>query len=43
LSQKISDAMFAKMFQRYEQGQNAMRIKALRLEMKKTEGRPDGH
>ena len=40
VSQKISDARFAKMSQRYEQeqGENAKRIKALRLELKKSEG-----
>ena len=40
VSQKISDARFAKMSQRYEQeqGENAKRIKALRLELKKAEG-----
>lgn len=40
MSQKISDARFAKMSQRYEQeqGENAKRIKALRLELKKSEG-----
>ena len=41
VSQKISDARFAKMSQRYEQeqGENAKRIKALRLELKKSEGK----
>ena len=40
MNQKISDARFAKMSQRYEQeqGENAKRIKALRLELKKSEG-----
>ena len=40
MSQKISDTRFAKMSQRYEQeqGENAKRIKALRLELKKSEG-----
>ena len=40
VSQKISDARFAKMSQRYEQeqGENAKQIKALRLELKKNEG-----
>ena len=40
VNQKISDARFAKMSQRYEQeqGENAKRIKALRLELKKSEG-----
>ena len=41
MSQKISDARFAKTSQRYkqEQGKNAKRIKALRLELKKSEGK----
>ena len=41
VSGKIDDARFAKMSKRYEQeqGENAKRIKALRLELKKTEGR----
>ena len=41
VKQKISDARFAKMSQRYEQeqGENAKRIKALRLELRKSEGR----
>ena len=40
LFRSISDARFAKMSQRYEQeqGENAKRIKALRLELKKSEG-----
>ncbi len=40
VNQKISDARFAKMSQRYEQeqGENAKKIKALRLELKKSEG-----
>ena len=38
---KIDDARFAKMSKRYEeeQGENAKKIKALRLELKKLEGR----
>lgn len=41
VSGKIDDARFAKMSKRYEQeqGENAKRIKALRLELKKAEGR----
>ena len=41
VNQKINDARFAKMSQRYEaeQGENAKKIKALRLELKKSEGR----
>ena len=41
VSQKISDARFSKMSQRYEQeqGENAKKIKALRLELKKSEGK----
>ena len=40
VNQKIRDARFAKMSQRYEQeqGKNAKRIKVLRLELKKSEG-----
>ena len=40
VSGKIDDARFAKMSKRYEQeqGENAGRIKALRLELKKAEG-----
>ena len=40
VNQKINDARFAKMSQRYEQeqGENAKKIKALRLELKKSEG-----
>ena len=38
---KIDDARFAKMSKRYEQeqGENAKKIKALRLELKKDEGK----
>jgi hypothetical protein len=38
---KIDDAQFAKMSKRYEkeQGENAKKVKALRLELKKLEGR----
>ena len=41
MSQKISDVRFTKMSQRYEQeqGENAKRIRALRLELKKSEGK----
>lgn len=41
VKQKISDARFAKMSQRYEEEQreNTKKIKALRLELKKSEGR----
>ena len=41
VSGKIDDARFAKMSKRYEQeqGENAKRIKTLRLELKKAEGR----
>ena len=41
VNQKINDARFAKMSQRYEaeQGENAKKVKALRLELKKSEGR----
>ena len=41
VSGKIDDARFAKMSKRYEQeqGENAKKIKALRLELKKAEGR----
>ena len=41
VNQKINDARFAKMSQRYEaeQGENTKKIKALRLELKKSEGR----
>ena len=42
MSQKISDARFAKMSQRYEQGETAKRIKALRMELKKSEGKRMG-
>ena len=41
MSGKIDDARFAKMSKRYEQeqGENGKRVKTLRLELKKTEGR----
>ncbi len=41
VSQKISDARFAKMSQRYEQeqGENTKKIKALRSELKKSESK----
>ena len=41
MSGKINDARFAKMSKRYEQeqGENGKRIKILRMELKKTEGR----
>lgn len=41
MSQKISDARFAKMSQRYEQeqGENTKKIKALRSELKKSESK----
>ena len=41
VSGKIDDARFAKMSKRYEQeqGENAKKIKALRLELKKDEGK----
>ncbi len=42
---KIDDARFAKMSKRYEQeqGENAGKIKALRLELKKVEGQQHGY
>ena len=41
VSGKIDDARFAKMSKRYkqEQGENAKKIKALQLELKKDEGK----
>jgi len=41
VNQKINDARFAKMSQRHEaeQGENAAKIKALRLELRKHDGK----